>query len=35
MPNKEALICVLLARTSIGVTGASPDFDGTTISTRP
>jgi len=31
MPNKEALFCVLLAQTAIGLTGVSPAVDGTTI----
>jgi len=31
MPNKEALFCVLLAQTAIGLTGVSSAFDGTTI----
>jgi len=31
MPNKEALFCVFLVQTAIGLTGLSPAFDGTTI----
>jgi len=30
MPNKEGLFCFWSAQTSIGLTGASPAFDGTT-----
>jgi len=30
-PNQEALFCVWLAQTSIGLTGASPAFGATTI----
>jgi len=31
MPNKEALFCVRLAPTAIGLTGVCPAFDEATI----